>query len=230
MFSEEQAKDYYSNYKIPTSTLFKSGNFESQPAVKLVNNPIKLVYAGRLYCNRWKTLAAIGNALKTINANGTKITLDIYTQEDVTSKQLKALSPNNYLRLNKAVTSSELQEIYRNADIALHVESFDKKYRYATRVSFSTKIIDLMASTCAIMAICWDKHAGFQYLKKHDAAFCVSNYDEIKITLQKIVENSDLITEFSRKAWSCGTENHTAKIIHKDIYTVFEKTIFQNKT
>ena len=146
------------------------------------------------------------------------------------SIQLQALSPNNYLRLNKAVTSSELQEIYRNADIALHVESFDKKYRYATRVSFSTKIIDLMASTCAIMAICWDKHAGFQYLKKHDAAFCVSNYDEIKITLQKIVENSDLITEFSRTAWSCGTENHTSKIIHKDIYTVFKKIIFQNKT
>ena len=82
MFSEEQAKDYYRNYKILTSTLFKSGNFESQPAVKLVNNPLKLVYAGRLYCNRWKTLAAIGDALKTMNANGTKITLDIYTQED----------------------------------------------------------------------------------------------------------------------------------------------------
>lgn len=224
-FSEEQAANYFLEYGIPSSTLYKSGAFDSEPIVKSNTAPLKLVYAGRLYCNRWKTLAAIGKALKEINNDGIKMTLDIYTQEKVNSKQLKALSPNNYLRINNGVSPDELVQIYSEADIALHVESFDKKYRYATRVSFSTKIIDLMASSCAILAICWEEHAGYQYLKKHNAAFCVSNTSDIKDMLLSIVENSDLIDQFAAKAWNCGTRNHNPKLINKQIQDAFENIV-----
>lgn len=221
-FSEEQAVDYARDYGIPTSTLFKSGNFDVEPIVKSPNNPIKLVYAGRLYCNRWKTLATIGKALKEINAEGMKMTLDIYTQEKVSKKQFEALSPNNYLHINNSVSYQELVQIYQQADIALHVESFDKKYRYATRVSFSTKIIDLMASSCAILAICWDKHAGFQYLKKHDAAFSVSDMNGIKPMLEDIVNNPELIQQYATKAFNCGKTNHNTELIHSHMNKVFE--------
>ena len=224
-FSEEQADKYFLEYGIPSSTLYKSGSFDSEPIVKAHTGPLKLVYAGRLYCNRWKTLAAIGKALQEINREGIKMTLDIYTQEKVNSKQLKALSPNNYLRINKGVSPDELVQIYSQADIALHVESFDKKYRYATRVSFSTKIIDLMASSCAILAICWEEHAGYQYLKKHNAAFCVSNIGDIKDMLLGIVENLDLIYQFATKAWNCGTRNHNPKLISKQIQDTFENIV-----
>src|SRR5690606_13352268 len=135
---------------------------------------------GRLYCNRWKTLAAVAEALKVINADRIRMTLDIYTQEKVTDEHRKEILTSEAVKTHGRVTPQQLEGIYRNADIALHVESFEKKYRYATRVSFSTKIIDLMASSCAILAICWDKHAGYQYLKAQDAAFCVSEIHEIE--------------------------------------------------
>jgi hypothetical protein len=167
-------------------------------------------------------LAAIGNALDEINADGVKMTLDIYTQEKPTKAQLKALSPNDYLRINGSVKSDELVQIYKKADIALHVVSFDTKYRYATRVSFSTKIVDLMASSCAIMAICWEKHAGYQYLKKHDAAFCVSEYTGIKPELKRICENPELIKDYSQKAWDCGMQNHRKEQIQIQLWNVFE--------
>jgi len=221
-FSEEQASDYSREFGVPASTLFKSGCFNGEFISKPQNLPIKLIYAGRLYCNRWKTLAAIGNALKEINAVGIRITLDIYTQEVPTKAQMKALSPNEYLRINRNVSPDELVQIYRKADIALHVESFDKKYRYATRVSFSTKIIDLMASSCAIMAICWDKHAGYQYLKKHDAAICVDAVDRIKPELVRIVNNPYLIRHYAMKAWDCGKKNHSRDLIHSEIHKIFE--------
>jgi hypothetical protein len=227
-FSEEQAADYAHDYGIPTSTLFKSGNFDIEPIVKSQNNPIKLVYAGRLYCNRWETLAAIGKALKEINRDEVKMTLDIYTQEKVSNKQLKALSPNEYVRLNGRVSPSILNEIYLQADIALHVESFDKKYRYATRVSFSTKIIDLMASSCAIMVICWDKHAGYQYLKKHDAAFCVSDVKDIKPLLSQIVDNPGVVKDYAEKAWKCGEINHKSVLIQEKMRKTFQYVIDKN--
>jgi hypothetical protein len=230
MFSEEQASDYESEYGVPTSTLFKSGKFSTEPIQKKVNIPVKLVYAGRLYCNRWKTLASIGAALKEINSNGIKMTLDIYTQEEISKEQLAAISPNDYIRINRSVTTKELEKIYAKADVALHVESFDKKFRYATRVSFSTKIIDLLASSCAILAICWDKHAGYQYLKKHDAAFCISDTKEIKRLLLDIIEESDLIAKYAAKAWKCGSENHNNKLIKNNIQNIFEDIIIQSST
>lgn len=220
-FSEEQAQEYRIKYGLSTSTLYKSGDFSKVFISKPVNNPIKLVYAGRLYCNRWKTLAAVADALQDVNAQGILMTLDIYTQEEVTDEHRTAILTSEAIKINGRVSPHELQEIYRNTDIALHVESFDKKYRYATRVSFSTKIIDLMASSCAILAICWDKHAGYQYLKEADAAFCVSDVNGIHPLLRKITVAPHLISQYAEKAWSCGKAYHSIPNIQHQIRTEF---------
>lgn len=224
-FSEDQAQDYYRDYGLLTSTLYKCGSFAEKFESKPVNKPIRMIYAGRLYCNRWKTLAAIGDALEKLNQDEEKMILDIYTADVLTSKQKRVLGGFKHLHVNAPITSSQLTEEYKNADIALHVESFDKEYRLATRYSFSTKIIDLMASSCAIMAICWEKHAGYQYLKNHDAALCVSDYDDVLPLLQKISERPALIQEYAEKAWCCGKENHSKEIIQSQIKKVFEPLI-----
>ena len=222
-FSEEQAREYNVQYGISASTLYKSGDFSQSFVSKPVNDPIKRVYAGRLYCNRWKTLAAVADALKVINADRIRMTLDIYTQEKVTDEHRREILTSEAVKINGRVSPHELQEIYRNADIALHVESFDKKYRYATRVSFSTKIIDLMASSCAILAICWEKHAGYQYLKVADAAFCVSEVTGIEPVLSEIANQPVLIEEYAQKAWNRGKLHHSKNDIQQQIKLYFKE-------
>jgi len=224
MFSEEQAQDYNKEYGLSTSCLYKCGEFADNFIPKDVNTPIRMVYAGRLYCNRWKTLAAIGEALEHLNHNEEKMKLDVYTADVLTGKQKKALCGYNYLHVHNAITPAQLAEEYKKADIALHVESFGKKYRAVTRYSFSTKIIDLMASTCAIMAICWEKHSGYVYLKKHDAALCVSDYNDILPLLHRISQQPSFIQEYAEKAWKCGRGSHSQIIIQSQIKTVFEQT------
>ncbi|MBQ0063358.1 MAG: glycosyltransferase family 1 protein [Prevotella sp.] len=227
MFSKDQAKEYTAEYGIKTGTLYKCGvfpeNFESKP----VGRPIRLVYAGKLYCNRWKSLAAIGEALHEINKNSVKMILDIYTPEQLTKEQGKSLCEENHIYVKGSVLGSELARIYKEADIALHVESFDKKYKYATRVSFSTKIIDLMASSCAIMAICWNQHTGYQYLKEFDAAICIDSYDKILRQLQRIVDDPDVLREYAKKAYECGKKNHSRDRIQNQLKTTFEKYIIK---
>ena len=225
MHSKEQAQDYTNEYGVPTSTLYKCGDFSNEFVKKSVGSPIRLVYAGRLYCNRWKTLVEIGKALHEINKHGERMVLDIYTQEALTNEQRKALSPENSVYMKGSVNPQQLKEVYRNADIALHVESMDKKNRLATRVSFSTKIIDLMASSCAILAVCWNRHCGYQYLRDNDAAFCVDNYSDILPMLQRIVENPSLVQNFAQKAYECGRKNHTREKIQKQIRDKFEELI-----
>lgn len=225
MHSKEQAQDYTNEYGVPTSTLYKCGDFSNEFVKKSVGSPIRLVYAGRLYCNRWKTLVEIGKALHEINKHGERMVLDIYTQEALTNEQRKALSPENSVYMKGSVNPQQLKEVYRNADIALHVESMDKKNRLATRVSFSTKIIDLMASTCAILAVCWNRHCGYQYLRDNDAAFCVDNYSDILPMLQRIVDNPSLVQNYAQKAYECGRKNHTREKIQKQIRDKFEELI-----
>lgn len=225
MHSKEQAQDYTNEYGVPTSTLYKCGDFSNEFVKKSVGSPIRLVYAGRLYCNRWKTLAEIGKALHEINKHGERMVLDIYTQEALTNEQRKALSPENSVYMKGSVNPQQLKEVYRNADIALHVESMDKKNRLATRVSFSTKIIDLMASSCAILAVCWNRHCGYQYLRDNDAAFCVDNYSDILPMLQRIVDNPSLVQNYAQKAYECGRKNHTREKIQKQIREKFEELI-----
>lgn len=225
MHSKEQAQDYTNEYGVPTSTLYKCGVFSNEFVKKSVGSPIRLVYAGRLYCNRWKTLAEIGKALHEINKHGERMVLDIYTQEALTNEQRKALSPENSVYMKGSVNPQQLKEVYRNADIALHVESMDKKNRLATRVSFSTKVIDLMASSCAILAVCWNRHCGYQYLRDNDAAFCVDNYSDILPMLQRIVDNPSLVQNYAQKAYECGRKNHTREKIQKQIRDKFEELI-----
>ena len=223
MHSREQAEEYAARYKIPTEVLFKAGDFSEQMFKKGPHGPIRMVYAGRLYCNRWKTLAAIGEALSIINRHEVRMVLDIYTQEEVSSKRRKLLHDGRSIFLNGRVAPSELVRIYKDSDIALHVESFDRKYRLATRVSFSTKIIDLMASSCAVMAICWEGQTGYRYLKEQDAAFCVSSENEILSMLSYIVEHPQQIPVYAEKAWRCGRKYHDRASIQKQIRSVFQK-------
>lgn len=227
-FSKEQATDYTRQYGVPASTLYKCGDFSEPFTPHEVNKPIRLVFAGHIYCNRWKSLAAIGDALKVINRNGVKIVLDVYTIDELTKEQTKALSPDRYINMKGAIPPAQLAKEYKSTDIALHVESFDKKFRLATRVSFSTKIIDLMATGCAILAVCWNRHAGYQYLKEHDAAFCVDSYEDVLPLLQRIVDNPSLIQKYAKKAYDCGKRNHSREEIQAQIKQMFEKLIREN--
>lgn len=228
-FSEEQAQNYQLNYGISTSTLYKCGQFQKDFQQKEVNTPIRMVYAGRLYCNRWRTLAAIGQTLEIVNKEKRRMILDIFTAEELTNRQQAVFKPLKHVHVHSAITPLQLVEEYHKADIALHVESFDKANRNATHYSFSTKIIDLMSSTCAIMAICWERHSGYVYLKNHDAAFCISDYNEILPMLHRISQQPDLIQEYAEKAWRCGVKNHTCEIIHNQIKETFEKLIIGDK-
>lgn len=225
MHSANQAREYREEYGLDTSTLFKCGNFAEVYIPKKVGTPIRMVYAGRLYCNRWKSLAEIGRVLKEINREGQRMVLDIYTQDILTDEQRAALSPENHIFIKGSVNQQQLREVYRNADIALHVESLDKKFRLATRISFSTKIIDLMASSCAILALCWEQHTGYKYLKEKDSAFCVSDYNNLHPVLQGIYDHPESIGEYAQKAYECGLRNHSREKIQRQILDAFENAI-----
>lgn len=86
-----------------------------------------------------------------------------------------------------------------------------------------------MASSCAILAICWNKHAGFQYLKEHDAAICIDDVNKIEPQLQRLAQHPELIREYGQKAWNCGKQNHQRELIQDELMNVFKRIMQQHK-
>ncbi len=214
-------KDLHGNMKI----LRKAAPYKNIEKKEIVNNPIRIIYAGGIYLNRWKTLKMLVDVLREININGVKAVLDIYTANEITRKINSVLNDGINSHLHSSVSQEKLEKIYQNSDIALHVESFDIKNRLLVRMSFSTKIVDCLSSGCAVMAICDSKQGGFVYLNSENAAFCVSNFTEIKQTLQNILVNKNIVLEYSNKAKECCIRNHNVDQIETMIKCDFENLV-----
>ena len=107
--SDELTKSLGANMKV----LMKGGDFSGECEKIKVNDPIRIVYAGGIYINRWKILARIGEVLKQINTDRVRIRLDIYTQNETTEKQKQLINDNKNIFLHSAISQMELSEVYK---------------------------------------------------------------------------------------------------------------------
>lgn len=225
-----QGKLYCTEFDIKTKVLLKTGNFEKQNVHKKVNDVIRIVYIGKLYCNRWKTLGIIVNMLNKINKNEKKAILEIYTLDKITKKQNILLNDKKNSYIMGGISPAEIPQIYNKSDIILHVESLDLKNRLLTKYSFSTKVIDSLASGCALWAIGWKEHCACQYLKENDCAIVSNTKDEIESDLLKIIHNNSIILEYANKAYLFGKENLQRNTVQKHIKQDFENIINNYKS
>lgn len=218
---KECEKDLSGNMKI----LRKAASYNNCLKKMNVNDPIQIVYAGGIYLNRWKTLKMLADEIRKINENGIKFILNIYTANEITHKIDKALNDGKNSIIHTAVSQKELEQIYKQSDIALHVESFDLKNRLLVRMSFSTKIVDCLSSGCAVMAICDSKQGGYRYLQEENAAICVSDSDSIKKQLNNIISDRNIIIDYARAAQECCIKNHDEYKIREMIKNDFEEVV-----
>ena len=220
--TEEQKYEYEKALGCKMKILRKSGDFTKVPEKKSVNKPIRMIYAGGIYVGRWKTLAKIAEAIRDVNKDGVKIVLDIYTGNTLTEKQKLQLHDGTNTIIHKSISLDELKQRYAESDIALHVESFELKYKLLSRISFSTKIIDCLSSGCATMAICWNQHSGYIYLKKHDIAICVDSVDKIPNAIDSVINNPEHIIDYAHKAREFGLKHHQRENIKKEFMADLE--------
>lgn len=223
--SHDQKMEYEKRFGCNMKELQKCGQFEGAFKKRDVNSPIKIVYAGKLYCNRWKVLAKIAECLKNINQGGVKAILEIYTADQITKRKNLLLNDGVNSVIKGVVSQEKLEKIYSRSDIALHVESKDIQYRLKTRLSFSTKIIDCIFSGCAILTYCGKEQSGWRHLKRENAAICVSNDKELEKALYNMCENPHIIQSYAQRAYECGVRNHEKGKIQKMLIEDFKQVI-----
>lgn len=221
--TQEQIDEYQPILHVPMKLLKKGNEFSSKkmPVHKL-HKPLKIIYGGNLFYKRNKVLECFADALEEINKGQLKAQLYIYTQNPLTEKIKRQLNKGDSCFLKGKISNEALMKEYETCDVALHVESLCLKPRLITRLSFSTKIVDLMFKSCCILAICWEGSSPYKYLVKEDAAICIHNLSDIKKVLTKLIENPAVIKEYQIKSWECGVRNHNISDINLMLKTDFD--------
>ncbi len=208
VISPRQKEEYDQLFGIDCGVLTKGIDFsqvEYQP--KPVGDPIRMVYTGKLIIGRWKSLAKIAQALGEINREKTRMVLDIYTTDTLTEEQKAALNRNG-CTVRGALALDQVQQVQKEADVLVFVESLEKKFRYTARLSFSTKITDYLKSGKCIFAVGDSQIAPIDYFRRFDSAITATTYAQIGEKLAMLAGDTSLIEAYGRKAFECGKMNH----------------------
>lgn len=206
VIAPKQKEEYDRIFGVDSVVMTKGIDFESFESYQ-VGKPITMVYTGKLIIGRWKSLAAIAEAFESINRDGIKIVLDIYTTDSLTDEQNRVLNRNG-CSVKGALTLEQVKRVQKEADILVFVESLEKKFRNTARLSFSTKITDYLRSGKCIFAIGDKDIAPIDYFRRYDSAVTATSYEQISEKVTELVNTPDLVLEYAKKAYDCGVEHH----------------------
>lgn len=210
VISDLQKQEYDRIFKRDCVILRKGGNFDVAFSPKAsYEKPLRLVYTGNIHSGRWKTLALLASAIREINADAPKLQMDIYTLSARDDTIIQALNIEGCSRIMPPATNEEISQALQDADVLVFVEPFELKEKLKWRLSFSTKIVDYLASSRAVLAIGPKGLSSMDYLQRNDAAICINDRAKIKEHLEALVENPELAHEFAQKAWDCGKKNNS---------------------
>lgn len=217
VIAPKQKEEYDKIFGTDSIVMTKGVDFSAIPfEPKPLNNPIKMVYTGKLIIGRWKSLAKIAEALGDINKDGIKVELDIYTTDTLTVEQDTALNRNG-CTVKGALKLDEVQTVQKQADILVFVESLENKYKHAARLSFSTKITDYLKAGKCIFAVGDKDIAPIDYFNRYDAAITASSYEEIGDKIKMLISDKDLILQYGEKGYNCGKEHHDINLMNKTL-------------
>ena len=221
--SQMLCEEYSRLFNIPITPLYKGCDLT--PSKTSVGHPIRMVYAGNLFYGRDKTLIALVNAIKDINKDNSKVALSIYSATKVPDEVYRLLDVEGSSTMCGVRPYEEIKKIMSEADIVLHVESFDEKQIKNVRLSFSTKIIDCMQSGSAMMVIGPKGIASVEYPRRIEGAIVVDDISDLKQVVNSIIENPSKILDGAGKISNFAKKNHEISAVHNKLQTEFQNVI-----
>lgn len=177
---------------------------------------MNIVYFGNLGVGRSPMLLEVARILREIDAD---LRLDIYG--NAPAEYADAFRACENIRYHGFVNARDLHRVIDEADILLHVESFDPQIIPKLRYAFSTKIAQCLCAGRCFVSFAPEETASSRYLASTEGAALVSSRDALIQTLEKLIKEPELREEYARKARETGLKNHrmeqTARIVREEI-------------
>ena len=206
--SNEIKDFYYNQFKVPTSVIMTGSNLKERLTTRVKANRKSISYFGNISCNRYKSLALVGQEIDKINGELSEdYILYIYTAE-TDSETLESLKACKSVIIKPFISGEEFNRVFYNADILLHTEAFDDISIDIVKHSVSTKIADSLYSGIQLLAFGPDCVSSMKHLIRNDCALIATNKSQLRTTLLKAFTNYDECLRVAQNAID------TAKLYH----------------
>ena len=224
--SDEMSELYRKRFGKPVTTLYKGCDLSEEPK-KHLNQPLRFVYAGNLLWGRDDTLAQVAEALEKLNQDSQKAILEIYTGTTITEQLRQKLEIGGSSRIMGSRPYEEIKRIMHEADVVLHVESFEEKQKDTVRYSFSTKIIDCLQSGSQVLGIGPAGIASIEYLKKVDGAVVIDRQGEVGYAVEELIQKSKIL-EKAKQTRRYALQKHELNSVQEKLRDEFEELLIKN--
>jgi len=221
--SEMMCSEYGRLFNIQMKPLYKGCHFMGVKDV--INNPLRIVYAGNLQYGRINSLAKIADVLEVINQHTIKCYLEIYTGSDITPEINEKLNRKQSSRICGPRPYETIKQILHQADIVLQVESFEPQQQKIVRFSFSTKITDCMQSGSVLMVIGPKGISSVEYTKNIPGVLLATDPDEIGNLLKNVLNNPMELLSRAKQIHEFSIRNHSLNSVRKALQHDFNEVI-----
>ena len=223
--SDKIRDKYNSEFGLDGQTVYLSSTVKRKPFEPInKENPV-ITYFGNIGIGRNNSLSDIGYALGEINKDWR---LEVYSNEPK-EEVYRVLEENPFVDFKGSVPYSQVEKRIAESDITVIVEGFRPKDINMSRYSLSTKAADALASGAAILVYGSMESGIIDYMKSTGAATVCNRREDLRDSIMKLINDTDLQKKSYAKAIEITEKNHNLKASFKISEEIFDKAIEKNK-
>lgn len=227
VISKKMKEEYEGLLDIECKILYKTPDTtRQQTPYTEPNNPVRFLFTGNIYANRWKSLAMLAKELQKQQFG----VLDIYTATPISKKMRKALDIPGRSYLHTPVSQSVVVELQNNADVLVHTEAFDRYNKSLVRCAISTKIMDYLCVGRCILAIGPSDISSIEYLIDGNLAMVASDSNTLHDAVTSIKNNPNALKSYANRCDEFVKTELNAEVIRQNLYDNLEAAIESYKS
>lgn len=216
----DELKGAYSRFGKPITTVMTGASFPVADQIASGAQPDTICYFGNIRCNRYLSLAKVGQTLDAINREyGTDYKLKIYTSEK-NPEILSVFDGLASVELPGFVTGEAYTREFEKAQLLLHVEAFDDASIAYVRHSVSTKIADSLASGKPLLAFGPAQVASMGHLLRNGCAITATEESGLEGMLLRAFTDGDARRKAVDAALNTARTYHDSAVAGQTIKTV----------
>lgn len=205
IYISDKIRDKYNQeFDINGETIYLASEIERRAFREIDKETLVVSYCGNIRLGRNRSLIDIANSLQEINPN---YYLDVYSAEK-NREYIAPLIDCKGIRYHGAIPYNEVVEVMKGSDISIVVEGFKKKEIDTVKYSLSTKAADSLAAGGQIFAYGAKECGVIEYLESINAAVVCTNKNELKSSLNNLIEDKYIQANLYKQAQCVFQKNH----------------------
>lgn len=222
--SPDMATEFERRYQIPFGNIMNCVDLEDRSVAKLPDRAaLRFVYSGGSHLGRDVALRELAEALSTARQIGLDVNLVVIgpTSEDIGLSR----GAVEHVEFTGPLPSDQVMAQFEAADVLVHVESMEPRFRSFSRLSISTKIPQYLASGRPILAYGPAELASMHHLRESGAAAMVTTADPHNLAeaVIALVRDSERRTAMGLAGREFARTRHQSDLVRDRLRAALER-------